>query len=549
MIQLLRNNTKNSKHKIIMNIPEQQLKRSKPVVLAILDGWGVTQPYSGNAITQANTPVMNGLVSRYPAVTLRASGEAVGLPWGEPGNSEVGHLNIGLGRILYQDLPRINKSIIDNSFYQNQTLIAACDHAIKNKSKLHIMGLVSNGGVHSSMDHLQALVVLAKEKNIEKLYIHAFLDGRDTAYNSAANFIRDMERFMAEYKIGKIATVSGRFYAMDRDSRWNRIEKAYNAIVLGEGNKSESAIEAIEESYKKKIYDEEFVPTVITSGGKPIAKIEDGDAIIFFNFRSDRARELTKAFVIPDFDKFGRAAFLKNLFFATFTQYERGLPVEVVFPYEKMNHTLGETLAKNGLTQLRIAETEKYAHVTYFFNGGKEEKNRGEDHELVPSLKISSYDMKPEMSAPEIAKKIVDYINQDKYDFILVNFANPDMVGHTGNLAATIKAVEEVDKCLGKIVKTALSKEGIVFVTADHGNAESKFNMQTGTIDKEHTANPVPFIIIGKQFEGLSLGSKDAPGGDLSLLQPQGILSDIAPTILKVMGLPKPKEMTGISLI
>lgn len=531
-----------------MNISEQS-KRPKPVVLVILDGWGITQPYSGNAVTQANTPVMNELIAKYPSVTLRASGEAVGLPWGESGNSEVGHLNIGLGRILYQDLPRINKSIIDNSFYQNPTLLAACGHVIKNNSKMHIIGLVSNGGVHSSMDHLQALIVLAKERRVEKVYIHAMLDGRDTAFNSGANFIRDMERFMAEYKIGKIVTVSGRFYAMDRDNRWNRVEKVYNAMVLGEGNKGETAAEAIEDSYKKKIYDEEFVPTVIMEGNEPAAKVEDGDAVVFFNFRPDRARELTKAFVMPDFDKFERKKFLQNLFFATFTQYEKGLPVEIVFPHEKLNNALGEVLSENGLTQLRIAETEKYAHVTYFFNGGKEEKSKGEDHDLVPSPQVASYDMKPEMSASEVVKKIVDYIEQDKYDFILVNFANPDMVGHSGNLGATVKAVEVVDQCLGKIVKTALSKGGVVLVTADHGNAESKFNMQTGMIDKEHTANPVPFIIVGKQFEGYNSGTKDAPGGDLSLLQPQGILSDIAPTILKIMGLPKPKEMTGISLI
>lgn len=531
-----------------MNIQEQS-KCPKPVVLAILDGWGINQAYSGNAITQAKTENINDLIAKYPSMALRASGEAVGLPWGESGNSEVGHLNIGLGRILYQDLPRINKAIIDNSFYQNKILISACEHALRNNSNLHIIGLISNGGVHASIEHLQALIVLAKEQNVKNLYLHVILDGRDTPYNSGLNFVRDIERFIAEYQIGSIATISGRFYAMDRDNRWNRVEKAYNAMVEGEGNIGEDVDKAIEDSYQKKIYDEEFVPTVIVKDGQPLAKIKDNDSIIFFNYRADRAREITKSFVLPDFDKFDRKRFINNLFFAAFTEYEKGLPIQAVFPLETLNNSLGEVLSLNNLTQLRISETEKYAHVTYFFNGGREMAHKGEDHILVPSPKISSYDLKPEMSALEVTKKILNFIESEKYDFILVNFANPDMVGHTGNLEAAVKAVETVDKCVGKIVKAVLNKNGIIMITADHGNAESMFNMQTGMIDKEHTANTVPFIIIGKQFEGRNLGKQDAPGGDLSLLQPQGILSDIAPTILKVMGLPKPKEMTGINLI
>lgn len=528
---------------------QQPTKRPKPVVLVILDGWGISQPFTGNAISQADTPVMDQLIARYPSMVLRASGEAVGLPWGESGNSEVGHLNMGLGRILYQDLPRINKAIVDNSFYQNKALISACEHARANKTKLHLMGLVSNGGVHSSIEHLQALIVLAKEQKVEQLFIHAILDGRDTPYNSGLNFIRDMERFFAEYNIGAIATVSGRFYAMDRDNRWDRIEKAYLAMTEAIGNKSETAEGAIEESYGKKIYDEEFTPTAITKGGQPTAKIEDGDAVVFFNFRSDRARQITKAFVAPEFNKFNRKKYLKDLFFVCFTEYEKGLPAEAAFPPEVLSNTLGEIISAHGLKQLRIAETEKYAHVTYFFNGGREDKSEGEEHMLVPSPKVASYDQRPEMSALEVTKKLLKEIEDDKYDFILINYANPDMVGHTGNMPATVKAVETIDKCLGKAVKAVLAKNGVILVTADHGNAESMFNMQTGMIDKEHTANPVPFIIAGRQFEGRNADGRDAPGGDLSLVQPQGILSDIAPTALKIMGLPKPKEMTGRSLM
>ncbi len=532
-----------------MTETQLQQKRPKPVVLVVLDGWGINQPYSGNAISQAKTSTFNELVAKYPSMTLRASGEAVGLPWGEAGNSEVGHLNLGLGRILYQNLPRINKMISDNSFYQNKSLLAACRHTKKNKSKLHLLGLISNGCIHASIEHLQALLVLVKEQKVEQVFIHAILDGRDTAYNSGINFIRDIERSMAEYGIGKIATISGRFYAMDRDNHWDRIKKAYLAITEGQGNQSDDPIKAIEASYQRKIYDEEFVPTVITKDRQPIAKVEDEDTVIFFNYRPDRARQLTKAFVLPGFNKFGRKRYLTNLFFVCFVEYEKNLPIEVAFPSETLANTLGEVMSAAGLKQMRIAETEKYAHVTYFFNGGREEKSQGEDHVLVPSPPVTSYDLKPEMSAIPITEKLVKAIEDDKYDFIFVNYANADMVGHTGNIQAAIRGIEVVDKCLGKVVKAALAKGGVVLITADHGNAEVMFNMQTGQIDKEHTADPVPFIVVGKQFEGYSLGRQDAPGGDLSLVQPQGILSDIAPTILQIMGLAKPKEMTGRSLI
>ncbi len=526
-----------------------QTKRPKPVILIILDGWGIDQPYSGNAIALANTPTTDELIMKYPSMTLRASGEAVGLPWGEAGNSEVGHLNLGLGRIVYQDLPRINKTISDNSFYKNEALLKAIEQVKKNNSKLHLLGLVSNGCVHASVDHLHALLVLARENSIKDVYIHAILDGRDTPYNSGINFIRGVERSISEYGVGKIATISGRFYAMDRNNNWDRTAKAYLAMTDRIGNEANDSISAIEESYKKKIYDEEFIPTVIKNNGNPVAKIEERDAIIFYNFRPDRARQITKAFVLPDFDKFKRPKFLENLLFVAFTEYERGLPVEVAFPPEKINNTLGEVISMAGLKQLRIAETEKYAHVTYFFNGGREEKSPGEDHILVPSPALASYDMKPEMSAPEVTKKLLEAIEADKYDFILVNYANADMIGHTANIEAAIKAIEAVDNLVGKVVKEVLAKNGVVLITADHGNAENMFNMQTGTRDKEHTTNPVPFIVVGREYEGKSFGWQDAPSGDLSLAQPQGILSDVAPTVLKIMGLPKPPEMTGRSLI
>lgn len=526
-----------------------QTNRPRPVALIVLDGWGVNPHYTGNSITLAKTPNFTSFLSEYPCTTIRASGESVGLPWGEQGNSEVGHLNLGLGRIMYQDLPRINKSIGEGQFYHNEILLAAVDHAKRNNSKFHIMGLVSTGCVHSSIDHLHALLVLAKEHNLEKVFVHVILDGRDTPFNSGANFVKGVEKSMNEYSVGKIATISGRFYTMDRNNNWDRVAKAYLAMTEGVGNEVEDPIKAIENSYKKKIYDEEFVPTVIKSGEAPVGLIEDNDVLVFFNFRPDRARQITNAFITPDFNKFKRNKFLDNLFFVAFTEYEKDQPVNIAFPPQTVNNTLGEIISKAKLNQLRIAETEKYAHVTYFFNGGREEKSPGEDHVLIPSPSVSSYDQKPEMSANEVTKKLIEGIQSDKYDFILVNFANADMVGHTGNLEAGIKAVETVDKCLGKIVKEILDRNGVLFITADHGNAEIMFNLTTGQIDKEHTTNPVPFIVIGKEYRGKNIGWPNLIGEDLSLMQPQGNLADVAPTILKIMNLKKPKEMTGISML
>lgn len=536
-------------HKKKEEYAESKDTRPKPVVLMILDGWGITQSFSGNAVSEANTPNFDDLVKRYPATTLKASGEAVGLPWGKAGNSEVGHLNLGLGRIVYQDLPRINRSISNGMFHKNPVFLSAAKNVIENNSNLHIMGLISNGGIHSSLEHLSSLLVFAKSNGIKQVYIHCFLDGRDTPYNSASAYLKDLQRTFKEYNIGKIASLSGRFYAMDRDNHWDRIEKAYKAMVLGQGNFTDNAIVAVEESYTKKIFDEEFVPTVVMENGQPVAKIQDGDSLIFFNFRPDRAREITKAFSLPGFDKFERPLFMKKLFFVCMTEYERSIPVEVAFPPEVIVNSLGEVLSKAGLKQLRIAETEKYAHVTYFFNGGGDKKSEGEVHQLVPSPSVDSYDQKPEMSALEVTEKVVKAIDDDLYDFVLINYANADMVGHTGSLLATEKAVEVLDRCLGKVVNSVLAKNGILLITADHGNAEVKYNLQTGQMSKEHTANPVPFIVVSKSFEGKKIGWQDALNGDLSLIQPRGILSDIAPTVLKLLSIDKPYEMTGNSLI
>jgi len=523
-------------------------KKYKPVVLVILDGWGINQDYPGNAITCAETPNIDSYVTEYPATTLRASGESVGLPWGEAGNSEVGHLNMGLGRVLYQDFPRINKTIIDNSFYSNEDLLGAIEHTKKYKSKLHFIGVVSNGCIHASIDHLHALMLMAQKNDVKNFYVHAILDGRDTQFNSGLNFIKGIERSIKEFSLGEIATISGRYFAMDRNNHWDRTEKAYNMMTEGEGNFESKASEAIKHSYDKKIYDEEFEPTVLKEGDKPAVKIEDDDAVVFYNFRPDRARQLTEAFIEKDFDKFKRKKYIKNLYFVTFTEYDKNYPVHVAFKPEDMSYGLGEELSKAGIKQLRISETEKYAHVTYFFNGGREEKMPGEEHDLVPSPNVSSYAEKPEMSSRELSEKVIKAVESNKYDFILLNFPNSDMVGHTGNLEKAIVGIEAVDARVGEIVKKVLEIDGVVVITADHGNADQMFNMQTGQIDKEHTSNPVPFIIIGNDFRGKNFGWHESLGNDLSVIKPQGILADIAPTIMDLLQIKKPSKMTGISL-
>jgi 2,3-bisphosphoglycerate-independent phosphoglycerate mutase len=531
------------------NNEEKKAARPKPLVFIIMDGWGINQDYPGNAISQANTPVLDKLISEYPSMTLRASGESVGLPWGEPGNSEVGHLSLGLGRIMYQDLPRINKAISDNTFYHNETLLKAIDHAKKYGSKLHLLGLASNGCVHSSVDHLYALLILAREHKLKDVFIHCILDGRDTPRDSGLNFLRGIERSIVECGVGKIATISGRYYAMDRNSNWDRTQLAYNALVKGEGAKCDNAEATVRKSYDNKDFDEEFIPTVVVENSQPVTKIEKNDAVVFFNYRPDRARQITKAFVLPAFENFDRGKKIDNLFFACFSEYEKNLPCEVVFKPLEVKNTLGECLSGAGLRQLRISETEKYAHVTYFFNGGNEEKSELEDHTLVPSPAVSSYDQKPEMSSVELTRRITEAIDVDIYDFILINFPNTDMVGHTGNIDAAIKATEAVDKSVGEIIEKVLSFDGVAMITADHGNADVMFNMQTGQIDKEHSTNPVPFIMVGNEYAGRNFGWQNVVNSDLSLVQPQGILSDIAPTILKVLRIDKPENMTGVSLM
>ncbi len=504
----------------------------KLTMLMILDGFGKNPNKEGNAIELANTPNIDELMKKNPTTTIYTSGLAVGLPEGQMGNSEVGHTNIGAGRIVYQELTRITKSIEDGDFFSNQELVAAIENCQKNNSKLHIMGLLSDGGVHSHMRHLFAVLELAKRKGFEDVYVHCFLDGRDTPPASAEGYILKLEEKMKEKGVGKIATIAGRFYAMDRDKRWQRVQKAYDAMVKGEGVKATSAEMAIEASYQKEVFDEFVEPTVIYSGDKPIAKIENNDSVIFFNFRPDRAREITRTLVDKDFSDFETEKL--NLYFVCFTQYDETMPnVHIAFKPTVLKNTFGEYISNNGLTQLRIAETEKYAHVTFFFNGGNEKQYPGEDRILVPSPKVETYDMKPEMSAYEVTEKVLEQIENEKYNAIILNFANPDMVGHTGSLDAAIKAVEAIDECVGKIVKAVEKVNGVLLITADHGNAEQMIDYKTGEPHTAHTTNPVPLILVGME--------------DVKLKE--GKLADLAPTMLDIMGLAKPEEMTGESLI
>ena len=506
---------------------------NKLTMLMILDGFGENQNKEGNAVKLAKTPNIDKLMKKYPTTKIQASGLAVGLPEGQMGNSEVGHTNIGAGRIVYQELTRITKSIEDGDFFTNEEFINAIENCKKNNSKLHILGLISDGGVHSHNRHLYGLLEMAKRRDFENVYIHCFLDGRDTPPASAENYIQELEEKIKEKGVGKIATISGRFYSMDRDKRWDRTEKAYLAMVEGEGNKSGSSINAIESSYQKEVFDEFVEPTVITNGNKPIAKIEDGDSVIFFNFRKDRARQITRSLVDKDFKEFKTKKM--NLYYVCFTNYDETMPnVHIAFEKEPIKNTLGEIISKNGGKQLRIAETEKYAHVTFFFNGGEEEQYQGEDRILIPSPKVETYDMKPEMSAYEVTEKVVEAINEKKYNCIILNFANPDMVGHTGNSTATIKAIETIDECVGKVVDSILEQKANLIISADHGNAEQMIDYKTGEPHTAHTTNLVPLILITEQ-ENIKLR--------------EGKLSDFAPTILELMGIEKPEEMTGISLI
>ncbi|PIS05527.1 MAG: 2,3-bisphosphoglycerate-independent phosphoglycerate mutase [Candidatus Buchananbacteria bacterium CG10_big_fil_rev_8_21_14_0_10_42_9] len=524
------------------------MAKQRLVMLISLDGWGVAPPSRGNAIALAKTPVMDHLVTNYPTLTIQASGESVGLSWGEMGNSEVGHLNLGSGKIIYQILPRINKSIIDGDFFQNKAILEALNKVKASNSTLHLMGLLSNGGVHSHQSHLYAILDLCQQLQINNVVIHVILDGRDTKRDGGLDFVKKLKAKLDELGFGKIATLSGRYYSMDRNNNWDRTALAYNAIAFGQSESNfDDPITAIEQSYKQEIYDEQLKPTVISQNATPV---KPEDALIFFNYRADRARQITKAFILPDFKEFKRPNFLRGLFFVSMTEYESGLPCKVAFPPELIKTPLAKVLADAGVGQLHAAETEKYAHVTYFFNGGNEKEYNGETRLLVPSPSVPTYDEKPEMSAFELTEKVLRAVNEQKYKFTVVNFANPDMVAHTGNLKASIQAVEAVDKAIGVIVKYYLSINGVVFITADHGNAEELINLQTGEIDKEHSTNPVPFIIVGNEYKGQAaqFGQK-VSDRDLSLLTPAGMLADVAPTILKVMDIPKPMEMTGTPLI
>lgn len=505
----------------------------KPVMLMILDGFGITDKIDGNAVMAANKPNYDKLFANYPHTQLGASGMDVGLPRGQMGNSEVGHLNIGAGRIIYQELTRITKEIEDGDFYTNKALNLAIEKALENNSSLHLLGLLSDGGVHSHIDHLKALLKLAKDKGLKNVYVHPFMDGRDTPPSSGKDFIINLEEYLKEIGNGKIATITGRYYAMDRDNRWERVQLAYEAMVLSKGEHANSAVEAMEKSYHDNKTDEFVLPTVIVEDGKPVANIKNGDSIIFFNFRPDRAREITRAINDKVFTGFERECL--ELTYVCMTQYDKTLEnVIVAYKPQSYSNTLGEYVSGLGKKQLRIAETEKYAHVTFFFNGGVEAANSGEDRALIESPKVATYDLKPEMSAFEVTEEVIRRLDSNEYDMIILNFANPDMVGHTGVFEAAKAAIEAVDTCLGKVVEKVLEKEGTVFITADHGNAEQMIDYSTGEPMTAHTIDPVPFLYISKNASELRDG---------------GVLADIAPTMLKVMEIEIPEEMTGKSLI
>ena len=507
----------------------------KPVVLMVLDGYGLSDKTEGNAIAMANTPVMDKLMKECPFVAGKASGLAVGLPDGQMGNSEVGHMNIGAGRIIYQDLTSITKAIEDGDFFENEAMLEAIENCKKNNSDLHLWGLLSDGGVHSHNTHLYAILELCKKQGLSNVYVHPFLDGRDTPPASGKDYVAQLVDKMNEIGVGKVASISGRYYAMDRDNRWDRVEKAYAAMVYGEGEKATDPVQAIADSYAKDVTDEFVLPTVLMENDKPVATVKENDSVIFFNFRPDRAREITRAFCEDEFSGFERRQGRIPVTYVCFKDYDESIGNKLVaFKKQTIENTLGEYLAKNGKTQLRLAETEKYAHVTFFFNGGVEEPNKDEDRILVKSPAVATYDLQPEMSAPEVSEKLNAAITSDKYDVIIINFANPDMVGHTGVIPAAVKAVECVDQCVGAAVEAVKKADGVLFICADHGNAEQMIDYTTGNPHTAHTTNPVPFVLVNY--------------GDVKLRE-GGCLADIAPTLLEIMGLEQPAEMTGKSLI
>ncbi len=508
----------------------------KTTVLMILDGYGLNETSEGNCVAAAKTPVMDALMKEYPFVKGNASGMAVGLPEGQMGNSEVGHLNMGAGRIVYQELTRITKEIQDGTFFENPALLKAVENCKKNDSALHMFGLLSDGGVHSHNTHLYGLLELAKKNDLKKVYVHAFLDGRDTPPASGKDYIEQLEAEMARIGVGEIAVISGRYYAMDRDNNYDRVEQAYLALTEGKGLEADSAVAAISESYEREETDEFVKPTVVKKNGAPVATIQDKDSVVFFNFRPDRAREITRAFCDDDFKGFARAKRL-DLCFVCFSDYDPTIPnKDVAFHKISVTNTFGEWLAANNMTQARIAETEKYAHVTFFFNGGVEEPNEGETRILVNSPKdVATYDLKPEMSAYQVCDKLTEAIRSGEYDVIIINFANPDMVGHTGVVDAATKAVEAVDECVGKAVEAIKEVGGSMFICADHGNAEQLVDYETGEPFTAHTTNPVPFILVNYK-EGVTL-------------REGGCLADIVPTLIEMMGKEQPAEMTGKSLL
>lgn len=507
----------------------------KPVVLMVLDGYGLNDKTEGNAIAMADTPVMDKLMKECPFVPGNASGLAVGLPDGQMGNSEVGHMNIGAGRIIYQDLTSITKAIEDGDFFENEALLEAIDNCKKNGSDLHLWGLLSDGGVHSHNTHVYGILELCKRQDFHNVYVHPFLDGRDTPPASGKDYVAELVAKMKEIGVGKVASLSGRYYAMDRDNRWDRVEKAYAALAYGEGETAEDPVQAMEDSYGKEVTDEFVLPTVIMENGKPVATVKPNDSVIFFNFRPDRAREITRAFCDDEFTGFERRNGRIPVTYVCFKDYDESIPNKLVaFKKQSIKNTFGEYLAKMGKKQLRLAETEKYAHVTFFFNGGVEEPNKDEDRTLVKSPAVATYDLQPEMSAPEVGEKLDAAITYGEYDVIIINFANPDMVGHTGVIPAAVKAVERVDACVGSAVEAVKKVDGVLFICADHGNAEKMIDYETGNPHTAHTTNPVPFILVNY--------------GDVKLRE-GGCLADIAPTLLEIMELPQPAEMTGKSLI
>lgn len=507
----------------------------KPLVLVILDGWGVGKRVEGNAIARADLPNYNACLAKYPHTLLVCSGEEVGLPEGQMGNSEVGHLNIGSGRVVYQDLTRITREIRQGNFFQNEVLLDAINYAKRNEKALHLMGLLSDGGVHSHISHLFALLDLAAKENMRNVFIHAFLDGRDVPPANAKEYFESLEQKLSELGFGAVATVMGRYYGMDRDRRWDRTELAFNAMTCGEGIHTETALEAVERGYYRNETDEFIQPTVIIDhSGAALGNITSGDAVIFFNFRPDRARQITRAFTDGDFDSFNRKNGYPGVHFTCMTLYDKNIEAPIAFKPQSLKNTLGEVLSKNGISQLRLAETEKYAHVTFFFNGGVEEPNLLEERILIPSPKVATYDLKPEMSAIEVTDKFLEVVNSGRFKVIIINYANSDMVGHTGDMEATIRALEVVDSCVGRVLQAVLDRDGMVLITSDHGNADEMLDSEGNTVTA-HTTNPVPFIYVKRDVEGVRLR--------------EGSLRDIAPTILQLLGIDKPAEMTGETLI